>query len=110
MKFNELFTDQKIAEMLKEKGYDESTEIRYTYPATPTWHQLDEWLLNKGILIETFPVDNWDEWHFRISVRDQSMPFLEVKNSAIENSKEVTFETKMEAYKAAVEYVLDKVL
>ena len=48
------------------------------YIYAPLWQQVFDWFLNQSILIEVFPVDDWDHWTFRIYGKDISSPFYKM--------------------------------
>ena len=50
------------------------------YIYAPIWQQVFDWFLNQSILIEVFPVDDWDHWSFRIHGKDISCPFYKMYN------------------------------
>ena len=38
--------------------------------AVPLWQQIMKWFLKRKILIEVFPIDDWEHWSYRITGED----------------------------------------
>jgi hypothetical protein len=100
----------KLGKLAKKKGYlsavcdhvyleDGSFRRQYglrNYPdelfgnvtPAPKLCELQTWLIdNHKILVEAFPVDSWEEWHYRITIEDCLAPFAIVKDSVHEIHK-----------------------
>lgn len=122
---NKQFVTKSIAEKLKEKGFSHDCIAYYNNTndslviraisslnkanviLAPTWTQLDEWLLERKVLIETIPVDSWKgNWYWRVSIEDYLAPFCLVKDYDYKNP----YGSKIKAYESAVEYALTDVL
>lgn len=74
------FNSNKFQFYIDDKGIKREVEM---YSA-PTQNLLQSWLRNKKILVEVFPIDSWEGWHYKIYLEDVMSPFYAIPDYFIE--------------------------
>jgi hypothetical protein len=82
-----LFLPENLQKIAFEKGFKEpilKSNTTFHYPNTNyvfsdggiLYQQIVDWFRNQKILIEIFPIDDWNSWSYKISAEDAMAPFF----------------------------------
>lgn len=55
--------------------YHQNEEFK-VFPSAPLYQQIIDWFRKQKILIEIFPIDDWNSWSYKISAEDAMAPFF----------------------------------
>ncbi len=121
-----LFVSYDIARLLKENGFDEECLCYYDHSTSlqfkrdmrinasgikridchesntlaPIYQQVVDWLRTRNVLIEIVPLDDWNNWIYKMVGEGAMEPFFEFDWNKIE------YKTYYEALNAAIEEAL----
>lgn len=86
------YNSNKKQTYIDENGIEQIAEM---YSA-PTQGLLQKWLRSKKILVDIFPIDSWESWHYNIFMEDAMSPFFKTSDCTIEyNSYEQALEVAL---------------